>query len=66
MSPNNSLAALADCRSCLKGAPVEIVLLLLILQLMAAIWYTASYIPYGRAMIRNAVCPCLRDVEGQT
>ncbi|CAM9418043.1 unnamed protein product [Ascophyllum nodosum] len=50
----------------LIGTPVGIVLLVLIIQMMAAIWYTASYIPYGRLMIKNSVCPCLRDEEGQT
>ncbi|CAM9396934.1 unnamed protein product [Discosporangium mesarthrocarpum] len=47
------------------GADFIIVLVLLILQAMAAIWYSASYIPYGRAMIKSVVCPCLKDLEGQ-
>ncbi|CAM9130596.1 unnamed protein product [Chrysoparadoxa australica] len=41
------------------GAHVIIVLLLLIVQALAAVWYTASYIPYGRKFIVNTCCmPC--------
>ncbi|KAG5176745.1 Got1/Sft2-like family-domain-containing protein [Tribonema minus] len=41
------------------GAFVAIVLVLLVIQCIAAVWYTASYIPYGRTMIINTFCgPC--------
>merc|ERR1712164_148010 len=36
-----------------KGELVGLVLLLLIIQACAAVWYSASYIPYGRKMIIN-------------
>mmetsp|Transcript_28817 Transcript_28817/g.37866 ORF Transcript_28817/g.37866 Transcript_28817/m.37866 type:complete len:172 (-) Transcript_28817:40-555(-) len=47
----------------LAGANIFLVLFLLFIQVLAAIWYTASYIPYGRKMIVNflqATCfrPC--------
>ena len=36
-----------------------IVILLLIIQLCAAIWYAASYFPYGRTILKNcATKPC--------
>eukprot|EP00752_Nemacystus_decipiens_P002201 g2094.t1 len=47
------------------NTPVIIVLLVLVCQMCAAVWYTASYIPYGRAMIKNTFCPCLKDLENQ-
>lgn len=43
--------------------PFGLVLIMLIFQMMAAVWYTASYIPYGRSMIKSVVCPCLKDLE---
>ncbi|CAM9868208.1 unnamed protein product [Ectocarpus sp. 4 AP-2014] len=47
------------------GTPAGIILLILIVQMCAAVWYTASYIPYGRAMIKGTLCPCLKDLENQ-
>lgn len=47
----------------LANMPFGVVLITLILQMVAAVWYTASYIPYGRAMIKNVVCPCFKDLE---
>lgn len=49
----------------LQNTPVVIVLLVLICQMCAAVWYTASYIPYGRSMIKSTLCPCLKDLENQ-
>lgn len=49
----------------MQDTPVGIILLVLICQVCAAVWYTASYIPYGRAMIKNTLCPCLKDIENQ-
>jgi Got1/Sft2-like family len=41
------------------GAPVPLVLVLLVIQCIAAVWYSASYIPYGRKMIIGFCCaPC--------
>lgn len=52
-------------RNLFKGTPAGIILLVLIVQMCAAVWYTASYIPYGRAMIKGTLCPCLKDLENQ-
>ncbi|CAM9699549.1 unnamed protein product [Phaeothamnion confervicola] len=50
----------------IAGAPVIVVLLLLIIQCCAAVWYSVSYIPYGRKAIvnccKNTVCKPCKDV----
>mmetsp|Transcript_6439 Transcript_6439/g.9658 ORF Transcript_6439/g.9658 Transcript_6439/m.9658 type:complete len:173 (+) Transcript_6439:68-586(+) len=52
----------------LIGINVFLILVLLVIQCLSAIWYSASYIPYGRTMIVNACCgPCkdsLKDCTG--
>lgn len=37
-----------------------LVLLLVVVQFMAGVWYSASYIPYGRSMIKS----CCRSTLG--
>ena len=44
-------------------APVGVIIPLMIVQLCAATWYAASYIPYGRAMITNFFKSCLKCKE---
>ncbi|CAM9206622.1 unnamed protein product [Heterosigma akashiwo] len=50
--------------SALLGAHIAVVLFLLLIQVLAAIWYTASYIPYGRKMIVNCLqTTCFRPCK---
>lgn len=42
----------------IKIAKVPLVLACMFIQLCAMIWYAASYIPYGRAILEKAVCGC--------
>jgi hypothetical protein len=49
---------------------VALVLFLLFIQILAGIWYTASYIPFGHkaiiAFFRNILCkPCFDAFEGR-
>jgi len=43
-----------------------LVLLSLAVQLLAMIWYTASYIPYGRAMIKKMVGGICKSVMNES
>lgn len=47
---------------------IGVVLVLLLIQIMAGIWYSASYIPFGRKIIitvlRNSICkPCFEAYD---
>ena len=50
--------------------PIELILFLLLIQMCAAIWYSVSYIPFGRKMLlgclRNTVCyPCKEMMQDE-
>jgi Got1/Sft2-like family len=49
---------------------VALVLFLLFIQILAGIWYTASYIPFAQKMIiaffRNTLCKPCCDAAGQS
>jgi hypothetical protein len=50
---------------------VALVLVLLFIQVLAGLWYTASYIPFARKMIiaffRNTLCkPCFDAYQGDS
>jgi hypothetical protein len=44
----------------IKYPNVFLVLALVLVQLAAYIWYCASYIPYGRTMLRSCLASCVR------
>ena len=47
------------------GARVALLLVLVVVQFCSMIWYTLSYIPYGRSMAKNCVkknC-CCEEIE---
>ena len=51
-----------------SGQNVFLVLFLLFIEVLAGIWYAASYIPYGRkmllALLRNTCCgPCFEAYD---
>lgn len=35
-----------------------LVLVFSLLQVCAYVWYTASYVPFGRAMLKACLCKC--------
>lgn len=39
---------------------VAVVLILVVIQFLALIWYTASYIPFARTMIINCFTGCCK------
>ncbi len=39
---------------------IVLVIVLLLLQFCALVWYTASYIPYARQAIQSCLCSCVR------
>ena len=41
------------------------ILLLIIIQFCAAVWYTASYIPFGRKMLKNCCATCVGGMGGE-
>ena len=41
-----------------------VILLEIIVQFCAAIWYTASYIPFGRKMLKNCCASCVGGMDG--
>ncbi|GMH77222.1 hypothetical protein TL16_g07336 [Triparma laevis f. inornata] len=52
-----------------NGLRIALLITLLIIQFCALIWYTLSYIPYGRTMARtclkkNCMCCCEMVEEG--
>ena len=47
------------------GVRVSLLLVLVVVQFCAMVWYTLSYVPYGRSMAKNCVkknC-CCEEVE---
>ena len=37
-----------------------LIIALLVIQFLALVWYTASYIPYARQAIQNCLCSCFK------
>ncbi len=67
-TPRHSHAGLMVLLRCLSHPPsppccpppVILVLLLVVVQFLALIWYTLSYIPYGRTVAASAVTGCFK------
>jgi hypothetical protein len=41
-------------------APAAIVLMLIVIQYLALIWYSLSFIPYARGMVMNCLKSCFQ------